>query len=276
MKTFYSIVYCAIRPNVDEKVSIGLLMANERQSYFEYSAEKFAVLKQMISSDAYNLIKTALRSLTKMTLECNEGGSLNSAYKGQSAFRESYISYLSNYSNNLISYSGPTVIDVNFNEPVFRKLFEKFVFHYPVTEPERLKPVDEARKRLNKSIAKHVAFDVELDKSKVPGLIVPAKVWFIGKNEVQVTGDAKDFSGAVHTLQQQLNAHLFLLEKIKDTPAGKHGKFFMIGDEPDKRLSENHSLWSSIKDSNIVDLVPTAEIQRVEEYMEVHKVEPVY
>ena len=48
----------------------------------------------------------------------------------------------------------------------------------------------------------------------------------------------------------------------------------MIGDEPDRRLSENHSLWNSIKDANIVDLVPTGEIERVEEYMEVHGVEP--
>jgi len=28
MKTFYSILYCTIRPNLDEKVSIGLFMGN--------------------------------------------------------------------------------------------------------------------------------------------------------------------------------------------------------------------------------------------------------
>lgn len=274
MKTFYSIVYCAIRPNVDEKVSIGLLMVDGSKSYFQYSTEKLAILKQMISSDAYNLIKTALKSISKVSSECGTDVFPNSAYKGKSAITESYIAYLSNYSNNLISYSVPIEVNVELNDTVYRKLFQKFIFYFPVAEPERVKPMEVAKKRLSKSISKHVAFDVELDKSKVPGLIVPAKVWFIGKNEVQVTGEAKDFSGAVHTLQQQLNAHLFLIEKIKDTPDGKHGKFFMIGDEPDRRLSENHSLWNSIKDANIVDLVPTGEIERVEEYMEVHGVEP--
>lgn len=85
MKAFYSIVYCAIRPNVDEKVSIGLLMADGNHSRFQYSAEKLSVVKQMISSDAYNLIKTALRSLVKVSLEANRDLILNSAYRGQSA-----------------------------------------------------------------------------------------------------------------------------------------------------------------------------------------------
>ncbi len=275
MKTFYSILYCSIRPNVNERVSIGLLVASESKVYFSYSQEKLLIIKPLLSSEAYNLIKTNLKSLTKIYSECMNDFIIDS-FKGHALFRDDYISYLSRYSNNLLTYSAPANIDIQLSQIVFNKLFEKFVFGIPSAQ-EKVKPVVEiVKRRLAKTISNHVAFDVELDKTRIPGLIVPAKVWFIGKNEVEVTGEVKDFNTQVHTLQQQLNAHLFLIEKLKDTPEGKHGKFFMIADEPSKQMKENHSLWESIRNANILDIVPTSEIQRIEDYMDEHGVEPIF
>ena len=127
------------------------------------------------------------------------------------------------------------------------------------------------------SLAGRVNFDADIDNTKIPGLVIPAKVWFIGKNEVQVTGEASDFYGLrPHMIQQQINAHLLLIERIKDTESGKHGKFFLIGDEPTKDYYENHKLWQAVKESSALDLVPTDEIERIENYMQEHEVEPLF
>lgn len=274
MKTFYSILYCAIRPNLDEKVSIGFFMGNEERCKFHYSLEKLAVIKDLFSDGAYNSIKLHLKSLTKLSNDCL-ADTLH-AHKGHKIFREEYFSYLSRYAQNLITYSEPCRIDIPFDDSTFEKLFEKFVFNYTEITEHKIRPIEKIRRRLSKSIADFVNFDVEFKKDEIPGLIVPAKVWFIGKNEVQVTGETKDFNGLPHIVQQQINAHLFLIDKIRQTKDGKNGHFFFIADEPSKSLTENHKLWKAVKETDMLDLVPTGEIEKVEDYMRTHGVEPLF
>ncbi len=274
MKTFYSILYCTIRPNLDEKVSIGFFMGNENECKFEYSTDKLAVIKDLFSETAYNSVRLHLRSLSKLSQEC--GNDTLHAYKGHKIFREEYFSYLARYAQNLITYSEPVKIDLQINDVIFEKLFEKFVFSYPQTIEHKIRPIERVKRRLSKSIADFVNFDVEFKKDDIPGLIVPAKIWFIGKNEVQVTGETKDFNGIPHFVQQQINAHLFLIDKIKQTKDGKNGHFFFIADEPSKKLPENHKLWKAVKESNMLDMVPTSEIDKVESYMQQHGVEPLF
>jgi hypothetical protein len=273
MKTFYSILYCTIRPNLDERVSIGLFVGNENGCKFQFSEQKLKVIKDLFSESAYSMIKISLKSLLKLSAEC-EQDFLNT-YKGASTLKEQYFSYLSRYANNLITYSQPQTIDIELNDTVFNKLFEKFIYQLPAVAV--YKPIVEVKKRLKSSIATHVNFDADIDNTKIPGLVVPAKVWFIGKNEVPVTGEVKDFNGLKpHIIQQQINAHLFLIEKIKETPTGKNGHFFLIGDEPPKDYTESHKLWEAVKKSAVLDLVPTNEIEKIEDYMQKHGVEPLF
>ena len=263
-----------MRPNLDEKVSIGIFMGDEQSFRFEYSGDKLAVIKNLFSESAFDSIKLHLRSLSNLSQECKTD--TMHAYKGRRIFREEYFSYLSRYAQNLITYSEPIRIDVDITEPIFTKLFEKFVFRFPQPAEHTIKPIEKARRTLSKTIAEFVNFDVELRTDDIPGLLVPAKIWFIGKNDVKVTGESKDFNGVTHFIQQQINAHMFLIEKIRETKEGKHGHFFFIGDEPSKDQKENHKLWKAVKESRILDLVPTDEIERVERYMLEHGVEPLF
>ncbi|MGQ7854416.1 hypothetical protein ACUN24_09215 [Pedobacter sp. WC2501] len=274
MKTFYSILYSTIRPNLDEKVSIGLFMGDGERCIFQYSAEKLLIIKDLFSNSAYQNIRTSLKSLSNLAEECS-----NDHLKSHRSFRimeVDYFDYLSRYAQNLVTYSPPKSIDIQLTKDNFEKLFEKFVYDLPREIVHKLKPIETARRMLTKSIASHVNFDVELNGSDIPGLVVPAKLWFIGKNEVQVTGESKDFNGVPHFIQQQVNAHLYLIDKIKETPSGKNGHFFFIADEPDKNLHENHKLWKAVRASRLLDIVPTKEIDKVEEYMVRHGVEPLF
>ncbi|WP_142530997.1 hypothetical protein [Pedobacter westerhofensis] len=260
---------------MDERVSIGLFIGNEETCKFQFSADKLSIIKGLFSEGAFSMLKISLKSLQKLANEYE--ADYSNTYRGASVLKEQYFSYLSKYANNLITYSAPKSIDVDINQNVFNKLFEKFVYTLPASNESVLKPIEQIKKRLSKSIAEHVNFDADIDHTKIPGLIVPAKVWFIGKNEVQVTGEAKDFNGLKpHIIQQQINAHLFLIDKIRDTPMGKNGHFFLIGDEPPKDYIENHKLWRAVNDSAVLDLVPTNEIDRVEDYMREHGVEPLF
>jgi len=221
------------------------------------------------------MLKVSLKSLQKLSLECKN--SFPNTYRGAPSLKEQHFSYLSKYANNLITYSPPKDIDIELNQIVFEKLFEKFIYNLPIVDEPQLKIIDKAKKQLEFSLAGKVNFDVDIDNTQVPGLIIPAKVWFIGKNDVQVTGEAKDFNGQrPHIIQQQINAHLYLIDRIKETPTGKNGHFFLVGDEPPKNLGENHKLWQAVNKSPMLDLVPTNEIEKIETYMQKHGVEPLF
>jgi len=190
MKTFYSILYSTIRPNLDEKVSIGLFMGDGERCIFQYSAEKLLIIKDLFSNSAFQNIRTSLKSLSNLADERS-----NNYLKSHRSFKimeADYFDYLSRYAQNLVTYSQPKSIDIQLTKDNFEKLFEKFVYDLPREIVHKLKPIETARRILTKSIAPYVNFDVELNGSEIPGLVVPAKVWFIGKNDVQVTGESKD------------------------------------------------------------------------------------
>ncbi len=172
MKTFYSILYCTIRPNVEERVSIGLFIGNETTCKFHYSVDKLAVIKGLFSDSAYGMLRTSLKALQKLSSECD--ADFLGTYKGASALKEQYFNYLSKNANNLITYSSPKAIDIELNQMVFDRLFEKFIYQLPLPLEPKLKPVERAKERLTTSLAGRVNFNADLDNTMVPGLIVPA------------------------------------------------------------------------------------------------------
>ncbi|MDM8173658.1 hypothetical protein QT327_04660 [Olivibacter sp. 47] len=272
MSAFYSILYCTIRPNQGERISIGLFMADGERCFFSFSKEKLNILKELIPGDAFSLLKSNLRAISELANAYADD--FMHAHKSSSILSESYFSYLSVYANNLLTFSAPTKINITLDQNNFNRLFEKFVFNIPVNRTEKVSKIDIVRKRLAKSIAKRVNFDVEMTENEVPGLIVPSKVTFVGKNNVEVVGEMSDFTKALYMLKQQVGSHLFLVDKMKEK--NKDTKFFFIGDEPSKKLPEHHSIWKSIKTYSAVQLVPTSEVDLIEEYMDTHHVEPFF
>src|SRR5690606_6475927 len=103
MKAFYSILYLSIRPNLGERLSLGLFMADENGCYFYYSPEKLQVVKSLLSEQAYRLVRTGLKSLESLSSECNNDIALIT-HKAHSYLKESYFHYLSRYSNNLLTW----------------------------------------------------------------------------------------------------------------------------------------------------------------------------
>jgi len=278
MKAFYSIIYCTLRSNIEERITIGLFFGDDKKCFFDFSSEKAGFIKPLLTDNSFSLLKTSLKSLQRLTdsQDCQpyKEDIFSKTSSRTTLGKEQLFAYLSQYSNNLITFSYPVPIDLEVSKMNFEKLFQKFVF--PITEVKGQKPIEIARKRLALSIKDNVNWEIELDNKVIPGLVIPAKVLFIGKNDVQVTGDAKDFSNHnLGILKQQINAHFHLVDKIKQSPNGKNAHFFFIGDEPPKAQFENHSLWKAVKDSKTFDIVASDDVGVIENYMRKHGVEPL-
>ena len=132
MATFYSIVYANIRPSVDERVSIALLLRDEKSILFKYAPKKLDFLRAILSGEAFSLLKTCVKNLDQYIANPEQvnksyGYSLAIEPFNQRFLEESYVSYLSTYGNNLLSFSPPKAIEVAVNQEVFTTLFTKYV-----------------------------------------------------------------------------------------------------------------------------------------------------
>ncbi len=266
MKVFYSILYISIKPVVNEQLSIGLFLSDGNKAFFHYSTEKLNLTKKLISDEAYEMIRQYLDGLNQ---------DINGDEKYFKDISVGYFNYLSDYNNNLISFSKPTSININFEEEVFKKLFEKFVFKYKsevVHLAHKVTPLSTVKENLYPSIKRRVNIDKTLTPKEIPTLLVPrVKVDFIGNNDSPVAGDIIDFKAGINSISNNIGHFTTLINALD----GRNGKYYIIGEEPSKKdFAEQHYTWSQIHNSTSIEFVPLNEIEKVSKYMEDHNVKP--
>src|SRR5665213_1663211 len=108
MATYYSILSALIRPEIQEKISVGLLLIGDKDVFFEYSKNKLNSAKTLLSENAHLMLKDALKNI-EVTVSAQQ--SANKKYelnfKKKSPLSESYIQYLSRYNNNILGFTSP-------------------------------------------------------------------------------------------------------------------------------------------------------------------------
>lgn len=109
-KIKYSIIYGVIRPEISERLSIGLVIITKSRVSVRYSEKKLKVFESLLSKSEYELMGKIVRSLVrKQTIN---GGNIN---------------YLSRYSNNMITFSPLQTIDLEPSQKNEDWLYRNYV-----------------------------------------------------------------------------------------------------------------------------------------------------
>ena len=108
----YSIVYASIRPEIRERISVGIIFYQDGVFEVKYSNAKPGVVKQLFTEAEYNYLRRTLVSL-----------STNKAIDAISS-----IDYLNRYSNNLMTVS--ELFKVKADSPHISKdrLYKMYVY----------------------------------------------------------------------------------------------------------------------------------------------------
>lgn len=276
MKTIYSILYVALNTALDERVSIGVLLSDSEHDIFKYSSEKLLALKSLMDPERYSLMKNYLKALEDNvnfnTADLSEAKPFNREW-----INESYISYLSRYSNNLIQFSEPRSIDIEFGFENFKRIFEKYVYAYEARaeNTQETHIYVKVKEKLYPKISDRVNLDIVLDASHFENLFAPIEVNFIGINGMAVAGQAIDFSKRHYNLENDV-ARFVSLTKAIELGERKNGQYFVLGREPENTSHKNHLLWEQIRDSDFLEFVDIDEIGIVEDYIENNDVRPYF
>ena len=106
----YSIIYADIRPEIQERLSLGVLTIENDKVQVRHSEKKLRVLKQLYTDKEYKAISTIVRNgLRELT-------SVDT------------LKYLTRYSNNLISFSPIQSIDKTQANITGEWLYKNYVY----------------------------------------------------------------------------------------------------------------------------------------------------
>jgi len=253
-------------------------MANNDTLFFNYSDEKLTKVKHLFTNEAFLIVKQYLKSLYK-SFNTDESDTLFARKEMLNNWvNKQYLSYLGKYSNNLIQFGETTIVDIELNEDIFKKFFEMYVFRYPVLI-DKEKDIDILKKpqtiSFYEEVSERVNIDREITNKDLNTLLIPTKVGFIGKNEVPTAGDILNLKRNIQTISNNINSFISLTKALNDNQ-NKKGKYYLIGEEPDKKLKENHHLWNNLRNTKIIDYVELQDIGEITSYFTQHQVTPFF
>ena len=108
----YSIIYAVIRPEIAERVSLGLIFVDGDKVDVRYSQQKLDAVRGLFSPKEYAFLSQVVSSMAK-------DGSINSVEA---------INYLARYSNNLVAVSPLQIIDIAATEQSKTSLFSNYIY----------------------------------------------------------------------------------------------------------------------------------------------------
>lgn len=113
MKTLeYSIIYAMIRPEIQERVSIGIVFCHEGIIEVRYSTAKLKAVKDLVPEIDYTYLRRTLHSLsTKNTIDSVAD-----------------IDYLNRYSNNILTVSEVRKVKMDSAVLSKDKLYSMYVY----------------------------------------------------------------------------------------------------------------------------------------------------
>jgi len=282
MITQYSILSVLIRPEIQEKISIGLLLFDTNDVYFSFSKNKLQVSRELLSNSSYKILKEILESIERKVETDNLKLSDKKKFKiyknriTDNTFSTSYISYLSKYSNNVISFTNPKEIYLEINSQNFSSLFRKYVDDIieSAEVATKQKPVEYIKTQFGEKIKEHYDFNKEVTHEQVQNLIAPVRIDFAGRNEIDVYAQTVDMEAGPTTVANHINAFV----QLKTTYQKNNVKMqdFFIAKEPAKELfPKQHDMWNQLRNSDILNYLDLSESEEIITYAEQHGVVPI-
>ena len=282
MAAYYSILSVLIRPELQEKISVGLLLFDEQKIFFNYSKNKQLACKSLLPDDGYALLKDSIKNIENKAI--NENDLLGSKSGKQltlqdemllNSFSPSYVSYLSRYNNNILSFTDPKQIDIEASNAVFKKLFSKFIDASEAIESgvPKLRSIEVFKDVNRPRLINHFNIDQKVTSKEIQNLIMPVKVDLLGQNGMPVYVQTIDMDRRAYDIEYDIGVLLSLHAAFDQNKTKSQG--FVMAQEPSKSDKEQYDIWSELSKSSLFEYIDVSEGEKIIEYAEKYNVHPL-
>ena len=244
MSSFYSVFYIKSEPVSDEKVAVGLLLNVDNKPVFDYSKRKMKVAADLVGSEVAESIEKTLRNIKKKVDAVSEDKRQIEAFD-INPFTESYFSYLSHYSNNLLIYSDPSGNKGEFRLSDFSALFRLYVDKSYGGEDKKTESFRSLVRRTIKSSVVKEKMDVfyRVSKESVKTIYRDHEVDYIGVNGSIISGHSVDMKGDPYNLESKFYLLRVLVDGLMDLAKERgmrdQGKHVVFYNEPEEEKNKD-------------------------------------
>ena len=265
MNSFYTIVKIARGQTSHDSIAIGLIAFSDDRYEILFSDRKIKIARTLLGDDS-DLIEFFETQLINWIDSLNKSlVTSESLIFPEKTIGADYFDYLSRYSNNLIQFSQPFLLERKINSADFNELFsllidnenqihlEKNVNYADFTERIRTNLIDEVKDKV------HVY--AKLTEKEIPSLYFPFDMDCIGMNGVITAAKSIDFNRTELSIDRNLS-HYFQVSSLIVRSYGKakmDNNFFLIADEPKTINSKEHQIWEKLKKQQQFVLISSEE-----------------
>jgi len=275
MNSHYSIISAAIRPEIQEKITIGLLFVSANKVLFDFSKNKVLAIKTLL--DNQNLYKYLTETIKQIEISVGLENSKNNTLLNNEElpiqYSTGYLSYMNRYSNNLIHFSAPIQNDLDMKEEeLFNLLFNEYIDCTTAPIQKKTKSIITVKEEFYPQIKSFYNTNKTITKQDIPKLPMPVEIDIIGKNKIPVFAQIIDFERPTYNI----NHDALILSTLMNVYNSK-AKSFIVGNEPDKAVfPKSHMAWNDLRVWKQVTFLAVDEIDGIKNYAEEHGVLPLF
>lgn len=269
MKNFYSILKLSTNIATSDSLGIGVILFNGNQFRYYFSDKKKNFANKLLNSNVN--IDFLLKQIAAKCEEFNEDKKSNKLlYKFDNFHQASYFEYLSRYSNGILQFSKPNLIDEdNFDDSKFSQLvnylFNEPLLHEKVSSYSNDEYLVESK--LIDKVKEQVHTHYKFNNSNLPGIYFKFEMDCIGKNGSLIGAKYIDFNKSIQTIDSNISHYCTLISNLSLTynKELKDNKFFILSDEPNIIESKEHQLWEMVRDNQLIEVISPEESDKVAE-----------
>jgi len=270
MTSYYTIIYAVIRHEIDEKISIGLILSDGEKVKVRFSKEKKRLVRRVIHKALFENINYTIESIEKSAYELNLEITSLSFTLPNNIFSKEYLEYLNVYNNDVIGYSKPIQIDLALSDDLLDSLYQEYIDNSkPVVKVQNefifSDYIKERKEQL--SVYYNVDSNLLLNSSVIDNLPFPTKVDLAGVNGEFIFAKGINMNRRWDIVRNDFASYL----TVRHT-SEKH-KMFFVGNEPNKTLNKQHLMWKEAR--KIFTFVPQNGVEQIEEYAKKKGVMPL-
>lgn len=276
MKSFYSILKFSPNSRTSDSLGVGFIIFDGEKFHFLHSTNKLNLAKKLSNGISKHIdfaikeIATTIRKINQQTVNSEK-----ELFKNEFLITPSYFEYLSNYSNGLLKFSQPKIINDNLNEEKIIKLFELFIDKIPVkTAVEERVSLTKFNQKIENNLIKRVEKRVHINQvfnaKTTPILIADYTIDCIGKNGSLIGAKSIPFNKGKVSLNRDISTFINIAAHLSANFSDlKKDNFFLIADEPKNRNSDLHHYYSEIrKNEKLFKVLSSDDVMQIAELIE--------
>lgn len=277
MQSYFTILSANIRPEIDEKVSLGLLLVSGKDVYFNYSKDKLNITKELMQEATFKYIKDVLKQVAaEVADKANIENKADMFEKGKVSvnplFSLGYIEYLTKYSNGILNFSTPKIIERKADETLVKTLYKKYIDEtnkgVVIAQPNK---IELARPTFYPKVQSQFNIEKKFTSKEIPNLPISLKIDMMGQNELPTYAQFIDLESKPYHI-----AHNFgIITTLNQVFEGKHVGFVISSEPNKKQYPEQHNEWQQLRITKIAKYVDVSEIDSIKEYADKHNVKPL-